>query len=141
MDKQRLFQIWASDDSPWSDWAKPVLFAHWTGAEPPAWDAPPEPDVAHLPPADGSSGVVVDLEGLQSIAVGIALAKRGYRPVPLFNACPPPAGVPAVVDVWPMLWALAAKAPELAAIPLAADAPPAFLLDAGRRWGASRPPV
>jgi hypothetical protein len=40
-----------------------------------------------------------------------------------------------VVDVDPILWALAYAAPRMAALSLPAGAPPAFLLDADRRYG------
>src|ERR1700756_496856 len=28
MNKEEIFSAWAPDESPWSRWAKPVLFAH-----------------------------------------------------------------------------------------------------------------
>jgi hypothetical protein len=80
--------------------------------------------------------LVVDLPGPVSVRLGLTLAAAGYRPVPLFNACPPPAeGEPnaAVVPVEPILVALAAGAERLRASPPPADAPPAFLLDADRQ--------
>jgi hypothetical protein len=87
--------------------------------------------------------LVLDLPGAQGVLVGVALAARGYRPVPLYNAVPLPFGqrfldpltgrVVAAVDVLPILSALRKGAQELAQLNLPSDAPPAFLLDANRR--------
>jgi hypothetical protein len=81
------------------------------------------------------TALVLDLPGAEGVAVGVALARRGYRPVPLYNAHPGPAGASAI-DVASIAAALvAAVAPlRMAKIPL--DTPPAFLLDANRRYGA-----
>jgi len=72
--------------------------------------------------------------------LGVALAERGYRPVPLFNACPPPdipapdqAGRLAAIDVDSILAALVQSAERLQQLALPADAPPAFLVDANRQ--------
>ena len=96
MTKEGLFDIWAPRPSAWSAWVKPVLFAHMTprtlaayGYEPPR-DHPAAPDVSWAPRADGSAVIVVDLPGAAGVAVGMALAEIGYRPVPLYNACPGP---------------------------------------------------
>ena len=93
------------------------------------------------PPA--KVAVVIDLPGAKAVSIGIALAKIGYRPVPLYNALPLPQPIdsrhpahtysPARVDVVPIISALKAGAEILALLKLAPDAPPAFLLDAERR--------
>lgn len=85
------------------------------------------------PPAEDRQAVVVDLPAAEAVEVGVSLARRGYRPVPLFNAAPPPPGVTAVIDTAPILRALLAGADALAAADVPDDAPPAFLLDARRK--------
>jgi hypothetical protein len=135
MTRDDLFAAWAPADSPWSDWAKPVLFAHWPRPLPAVTDAPPV-DVSWVPPAAERVALVVDLPGVASVHIGLALAATGYRPVPLFNACPPPAeGDPgaAVVPVEPILAALVHGADRLRGLAWPADAPPVFLLDADRQ--------
>src|SRR6202008_1339291 len=97
-DKQELFNNWAPPYSVWSPWAKPVLFAHYPMPLPELIPLPP-PDLSDIPSALGEAvqerwALVVDLPGPQSVFVGLALADMGYRPVPLFNACPPPAHYP-----------------------------------------------
>lgn len=135
MNKSDLFQLWAPREGIWSPWAKPVLFAHLTPSMLDAEDATPSPpgvaDLTGVPPADGTA-VVVDLPGEDGVAAGMALAETGYRPVPLYNACPGPA---ARVDVGPILSAFVRSASRLRQLALPPAAPPAFLLDADRRLG------
>ena len=149
MTKLDAFAIWAPAESPWSRWAKPVLFAHLDQvgqaeppppAEPPGWmETAPDPQ-AHFV-------AVLDLPGAEGVTAGLALARRGYRPVPLYNALPRPtphnpgptgsAAPRAAVDMTPVLAALRAGSAELGALNLPAGAPPVFLLDS-RRGGDGR---
>jgi hypothetical protein len=98
--------------------------------------------------------VVVDLPGASGVDAGLDLAELGFRPVPLYNAVPGPfasavdwregsahsTSTVSLVDVVPIVRALAVGASVLAARKLPLDAPPAFLLDAHRcrsAWPAS----
>jgi hypothetical protein len=143
MNKEEIFSIWAPDQSPWSRWAKPVLFAHLDSemSQIPVTEA--AGDVSWAPPPGENVALVLDLPGAEGVLTGIALAGRGYRPVPLYNAVPLPyhellldpltsKAVPAV-KVLPILSALRTGAEQLAQMKLPCDAPPAFLLDANRR--------
>ena len=127
-DREQLYLIWAPPDSPWSAWAKPVLFAHADVAG----QSEAAADVSAVPPADGTTAVVVDLPGATGVATAVVLAGRGYRPVPLYNAVP--GGAAAAVAVEPIRAALSAAAADLRSASPVADAPPAFVLDAGRRF-------
>ena len=140
MTREQVFSVWAPPGIAWSEWVKPVLFAHMRDSLQPTPDAPPPPDVSWAKPADRSTAIVVDLPGRTGVWMGLALAEQGYRPVPLYNAAPGPeqslSGTPvAVVEVWPIVAALYAGAAILRELPLAGDAPPVFLLDAERRRG------
>ena len=142
MNKEEIFAVWADERSVWSRWAKPVLFAHFYEAMEPQ----PLPEITEHPalamPARKDTALVLDLPGATGVAVGVALARRGCRPVALYNANPQPTWAPATygpdgkrvaaVDVWPIMHALNAGAPLLAEANVPVDAPPAFLLDAGR---------
>ncbi len=132
MNKKDVFEAWAPSGARWSGWVKPVLFA--TLSESNMLDREAEPDIElELSPALTAPGValVVDLPGEDSVLVGLALAKRGIRPVPLFNALP--GFERSLVDVDGIQRALVASAKLLRSFSVAADAPPAFLLDALRR--------
>lgn len=149
MNKEEIFSIWAPEDSPWSVWAKPVLFAQIHPTLPPTApsDGPESAlDITMLPSFDAKVAIVLDLPGAEGVRVGVALAARGYRPVPLYNALPlptvalilDPGTAPPVsaVDVSPILNALTGETQHLAQKNLQPDAPPAFLLDANRHGGA-----
>ena len=142
MTKEEIYAIWAPETSLWSRWVKPVLFAHLDSAlaEIPLTET--ACDVSWAPPAGLKTVLVVDLPSANGVLAGLALAEKGYRPVPLYNAVPLPCGQPilgpstgrpvAAVNVWPILSSLRAGAERLAQLELPADAPPAFLLDANR---------
>jgi hypothetical protein len=130
---QALYQVWAPDDGPWSDWAKPVLFAALAGRALAAPEGPPPVGVPWAPSVGLRHAVVVDLPGGESVQVGLALAARGYQPVPLFNGT---AGGNMIVDVSSILIGLLTGAQVLTGRALSPDSLPAFLLDADRQSGA-----
>lgn len=126
-----LFAIWAPEGRPWSDWAKPVLFAYASesGTAEASQEVPPD-DVGLLPDASARSALVVDLPGVRAVWTGLELARRGYRPVPLFNAAWAPHA--STVGTGEIARALLLAAPRLAEASISADAPPVFLLDSAR---------
>src|SRR6188768_3038034 len=132
MRKEEVFEAWAPNGARWSDWAKPVLFATLPESDANSSESESSIDI-ELSSACTAPGValVVDLPGEESVAVGLALARRGMRPVPLFNALP--GGTNALVDVGGIQRALVASASALLRADLDPDAPPAFLLDSLRR--------
>jgi hypothetical protein len=142
MTKQSLFEAWAPPGSIWSRWAKPVLFSQMDSIARDENVAPELPvDVSWAVDSDRATAIVVDLPGAQGVKVALSLAAIGYRPVPLYNACPAPAGDTALVDVRPILTALASAASSLQSLGLPDGAPPVFLLDANRNTAAvARPP-
>ena len=133
MTKQLIFDAWAPPGAIWSRWTKPVLFSQLDSvASEATLAASPPSDVTWAADAARSTAIVVDLLGPQAVALGLSLAAIGYRPVPLYNACPQPEGDTALVDVRPIMIALASAAAALHDFELPIDAPPAFLLDADR---------
>ena len=134
MTSEEAFTIWAPDGVLWSEWAKPIAFVQAGGV----MDAEPvaDADLPALPIAlDSSAVLVVDLPGASAVHAGIALAARGFRPIPLFNGT---SGPEAVIDVSAIRSALAGGAERLKRARLPGDALPAFLLDSLRR-GATKP--
>ena len=136
MDGSQLFEVWAPQDSVWSRWAKPACFAAMppdlpgAGAAMPVYSAEePEPRPFDAGPIDTWTAFVVDLPGPRSVEIGLALARAGYRPVPMFNTAYHAA---AIVPVSEILRQLHKAEPEMRSLVLPADAPPAFLLDAKR---------
>src|SRR5215471_9521139 len=92
MNKEEIFSIWAPGNSIWSRWAKPVLFAHLDSALSYIQVTSAPSDVSWSAPPGESVGIVLDLPGVDGVVTGLALAGRGYRPVPLYNALPLPFG-------------------------------------------------
>jgi hypothetical protein len=139
LDSDALYHVWAPPDSPWSPWVKPVLIAHFQTFDERLADPLPPVDVTWAPTAEGRTAIVCDRRGAIGVATGLALAERGYRPVPLYNALPSPHPLTAraVVDVDSILWELARSSPSLASLQIPPKAPPAFLLDATRRTGSA----
>ena len=138
MTGEEIFDVWAPPRAIWSPWCKPVLFAHMTNEPPlPEVLASTEPSNFYgLPQSHERCAIVVDLPGAESVAIGLRLAEKlRYRPVPLFNAAPPPDGQPAEVDVAPILGALWHGTETLRKLALGLDVPPIFLLDSRRRRG------
>jgi hypothetical protein len=104
--------------------------------------APDTPiDLSWAIDSERGTAIVVDLPGAEGVALAMSLATIGYRPVPLYNACPEPAGERAIVDVRPIMFALAAATSSLESMTLPDDAPPAFLLDAERNPATVTPPA
>jgi len=128
---QECFDVWAPAAAAWSAWAKPVLFAQLAAR---AWTMPAEGDTpapfdVFWAPSAGRTAIIVDLPGVASVTVGLALAARGYRPVPLYNTS---FGDAAVVDAEAIARELLRRTAWLQGISLAKSAPPVFLLDANR---------
>lgn len=75
------------------------------------------------------TAMVIDLPGVDALTVGLALTQRGFRPVPMFNACQ---GPNAACDLSAVLLGLEQWAADVRAASLPPEAPPAFLLDSER---------
>jgi hypothetical protein len=87
MTNEQCFEAWAPAGAEWCQWAKPALFTHLEAVQPTAAEDRPwaGEDVSWLPAPDGRTALVVDLPSPASVTTAIALARRGWRPVPLFN--------------------------------------------------------
>jgi hypothetical protein len=142
MDPRAIYEIWAPPEGPWSPWAKPVLFAHLSGSQSLPMVEIPEVRWELQPPKPEGAALILDLPGLESIALGLDLLPLGFRPVPLFNACPAPEFLgeraKEVVSATPLLSVILQGADRLQSAGLLSDAPPAFLLDANR-FGTDQP--
>jgi hypothetical protein len=155
---ETIFDIWAPEASPWSPWVKPILFSQMTpnllAASASAPIGLPSAQLPQLPPAFDNAAIIINCPGVRSVALGLAAAQVGYRPVPLFNALPGPAGAMsissdnpldapqtmirhsiALVEIWPIVIALINASAPLSQLHLADNAPPVFLLDSKRRSG------
>ena len=151
MTREEALDVWAPEGSPWSAWAKAVLFAFLPDTIP---EAAVTPQANFVPPyaASRDTALLVELAGARSMEAGLQLAAGGCRPVPLYNACPYASGplqphhlsavadrysrgevgLPASVDVLLILRAIADGTGFLKQVAVPFAAPPAFLIDAHR---------
>lgn len=139
-DAEALFSIWAPEASPWSAWAKPVLFVQSEPTEPvplPVAELTPEIANGRVPARTGRAAIVVDMPGAQGIACGLVLAEAGYRPIPLYNATTGTGQE--LIDLNPLRSGLIEGAAALQVLRLPDDAPPAFLIDSRRVDGMPAP--
>lgn len=132
------FRRWAPDNVVWAQWAKPVMFANMTGSVTTTPD--PVPTLDWILRVDPETAIVVDLPGERGVLEGLALARLGYRPVPLYNGVRGAAPSATLVPVDKLEDALLAGAEELSRLRLPLQAPPAFLLDADRLNQAGKRP-
>lgn len=129
------YKAWAPFDSPWGQWAKPILFVGerqtpLQGNETIEMDIPQ--DLSNM--YDSQTAIIVDLPGKQGVLKGLGLAEDGYRPVPLYNGVPAEkvGSLKPIVETQGMIDGLLAGALYLDGLTIPANAPPAFLLDYDR---------
>jgi hypothetical protein len=146
MTNDSIYEIWRPDNSPWTQWVKPVVFPF---LRPPAHERDDYVIQDWRIPLCADAAIIVDLPGAEGVSAGIAMARAGYRPVLVYNACPnadyreisefgpqwrtDSGNPPVVVDMSSILTAICATTKELASLPLSEEAPPVFVLDANRR--------
>ena len=133
MTNKEIYKIWAPDKKRWVDWVRPVPFINIDDSS-----SRKEfidyriPSINYLKELLNDTALIIDIPGIDSIKEGIALARLGYRPIPIFNGTDPPIGTISTTNnqiIKPLLiWG----AFELKNIKLKNDAPPVFLLDQNR---------
>jgi len=133
MTGREIFKIWAPSGARWAEWVRPVPFV--------TMDHPEQvyrasnftiPGIAYMEERKTDTGIILDLPGYGSVEEGLALAKLGFRPIPLYNGTNEQQGAAALVDNHMISRALVWGALELNALQIADPAPPAFLLDSNR---------
>ena len=133
MTVKEIYKIWAPFGKKWVDWVRPVPFVemnYYTKMY-------NYSDFAISPVnyTDGTSkdtAFLVDLPGMESVKEGLALARLGFRPIPIFNGTAEQTGARATTDNQSVSLALALGASELEKLEIEEDAMPAFLTDRNR---------
>jgi len=131
-----LFEAWAPPwQERWTRYAKPALFVNIEGYLTGGGDTKtPVLPSAIIQYNNQTTAIIVDLPGASGVENGLALAKLGFRPVPLYNGIHEKnigALVPAI-DHTPIVEALKTGAGYMRKSQVRHDAPPAFLLDYDR---------
>ncbi len=132
MTGKEIYKIWAPTNDKWVDWVRPVPFI----AINDNLESYKTPDLSNSNinciNKDENTAIIVDLPGLESIKEGIALAKIGFRPIPVYNGTIEQDGAKATTDNKSISIGLVYGASKLKDIELENEAPPAFLLDSNR---------
>ena len=129
------YKKWAPDGALWTDWAKPVLFAQVPKT---GFGRIDIPAVDWISNRDNATAIIVDLPGEAGALEGLALARLGWRPVPLYNGVCGPGAVMPAVPTHEIANVLQGLAGELSRMKIRDDAPPVFLLDSNRMKGTPR---
>lgn len=133
MTSKEIFQIWSPVGKKWVDWVRPVPFiAINEYSKMHRVSNLTIPTIPFLNETCEDAAIIVDLPGIQSVQEGIALAKSGYRPIPIFNGTIPQQNARATVDNQSVGIALTWGASELQNIDISNQALPAFLTDSNR---------
>ncbi len=138
MNREEALEIWAPRNSRWGAWTKPLLFSFMSD---PLAAQVDQIDSGWRAKVSSDAAILVELAGAEAVIAGMQLSRFGYRPIPLFNACPfglDDSGAnfaPALVDVISTMRALERNTTALYSMNLPESAPPAFLLDANRSRG------
>ncbi len=130
------YKVWAPDGVLWAQWAKPVLFMRPAAA---SLKLIQIPEAGWISSLESDTMLIADLPGASGVTESLALARMGYRPVPLYN------GVDGrtfsmIVKVGEIASALFDGADILATYDISPDAPPVFMLDSNRMSGMGRQP-
>lgn len=133
MSDKELFKLWAPRHKRWVDWVKPVVF---TGIERVQPMTSPHhfviPAISAIDYYAQDTAIIVDLPTHQGVTQGLAYAKLGYRPIPLYNGTTAPPQAMALVDQQSIQSALVWGASKLNDLAIKDDAAPVFLVDSHR---------
>lgn len=135
---KQIYQTWAPAGKKWVDWVRPVPFmAIINSAGGCSFSDFTILDRNFIPEDLKDAAVIVDLPGMESIKEGLALAKAGYRPIPIYNGTMEQTGAKATVNNQSVaeglvLGASILEEQRLDGTEIKDDALPAFLTDSNR---------
>lgn len=133
MTNKEVYRIWAPVGKKWVDWVRPVPFVSMNEYfKNYNFSNLLVPEIDYIDESYANTAIIVDLPGVQSITEGIALAKSGYRPIPIYNGTIEQQGARATVDNQSVGMGLMWGAAKLKDIQISDEALPAFLLDSNR---------
>ncbi len=128
-----IYKIWAPAGKKWVDWVRPVPFVEMNSySKMYNYSDFIIPSICYVEEYCTDTAIIVDLAGTESVKEGLALAKKGFRPIPIFNGTVEQKGARATVDNQSAGISLALGATELVKTPIKEDALPAFLTDRNR---------
>lgn len=133
MTNKEAYKVWAPFGKKWTDWVRPVPFIA-AEADVKGYHAGNLliPKIDFVDESWKQAAVIVDLPGDESVEIGLALAKLGYRLIPIYNGTIEQKNARATVDNQTVGAALLHGAELLEQMEIKDDALPVFLLDKNR---------
>ena len=133
MNNKDIYMIWAPYGKKWVDWVRPVPFVAMNYfSKMYYYSEYIIPEIDYVDNRFENAAVIVDMPGTESVMEGLALAKHGYRPIPIYNGTMEQLGAKATVDNQSVGMALIWGAGKLKEIEIKENALPAFLTDSNR---------
>ena len=132
MNRKEVYKIWASFAKKWTDWIRPVPFINIDNVTNSEFIDYSIPNIFYLDKLSNDVAVIVDINGVDSVKEGIALAILGFRPIPIFNGTSELEGCRAVTNNNIVSIMLKWGASILKDINMGDDNSPVFLLDSNR---------
>lgn len=134
MTGKEVYRLWAPIGAKWIDWVRPVPFIQIDYEDFKVYKSCSFviPKINYIDVLEKDTAIIVDLPEYYSINDGLALAKIGYRPIPVFNGTAQTKGARSTVDNHAVEAGLIWGALELNKIELEKNAPPVFLTDSNR---------
>ena len=133
MTNRDIFKIWAPIDAKWTDWVRPVPFISINnGFEVHDYGNFKIEEIKYVSNLLLDTAIIVDMPSYEGIKEGIALAKIGFRPIPLYNGADEQKGAIATNNNNEIETGLIWGAIELKKVNIDNNASPAFLLDSNR---------
>lgn len=130
---REVYKIWAPVGAKWVDWVRPVPFVEIKDySKSYKFSNLSIPKLIYLSVAPKNTAIFLDLPGYDSIKEGLALARMGMRPIPIYNGTNEQPGSTATVDNHAVEFGLWWGAKELQKMQIKEDALPVFLLDSNR---------
>lgn len=133
MTDKKIYQKWAPIGTRWVEWVRPVPFMAINEAL--SINVVSNftiPQVNYLSKVLTDTAVIIDMPSFEGIEEGLAMAKLGFRPIPLYNGTKGQDKAMTLVDTKGIAKALIWGAFELDKVTISSVAPPAFLLDSNR---------
>ena len=99
MTNKEIFRIWAPVGAKWVDWVRPVPFiAINDELKTREFFDFSIPDIKYIDKMKRDTAIIVDMPNYESVMHGLALARKGYRPIPIYNGTDEQEGAKATVN-------------------------------------------
>lgn len=133
MKNKEIFKIWYNSNCKWSKWIKPILYLYMTERDILNNSITIDNvDIDYVNNIQNNSAIIVDLPSDLSVKEGIALAKNGFVPIPIYNGVYEQENSIATIDQNRLKYSLIKGSFSLKELSFSNNNYPAFLLDSLR---------